>query len=885
MAHPSDLKSVVSLDGMRASGIARWIPLARVQNLHGKPPGLALILTALMACVPTSPLLADGPMFDPTLDDPHREWCYAAQSTTVIGKPFVPAPVQITYDGAIYTGHAELAFFYGPELTPVMARNKTYLEGWIPIILYDWEADGIDYRLRIFSTELTGLGVDNLVQFTELTMTNNTSSARDALLGVAARGSAGHFRKGAVQQPVAAETRFAMNAGCLWRDGKLLYTYPPGGETYVVPDVTYQEEYTAREYHLTDRSATGFSLYRRKLKPGEHFAAVFKMPRIPTDDARHLATIQAARFQDQWTETVQYWKTLLGQAEIHVPEKRVRDSYRAALVHLMLATRSQGGGKRQGSGLPYDALFLNDYIDMLLAYDTAGLYAFSTPNVDWLLRKQHPSGMFIDVHNRGNDDIVTSHGQGLFALAYHLVMTRDETYGRKVYPAIRQGAEFIIRDHKTHNEYGLIRPSIPYDAPMLTGYHTCHNLFALLALRTSIRAARILGEGADAEAWTAAEVTYRQAIVKALDDIYHREGYIRSGLYDWKAGWVQGREGWANEYPNQDWENNLLVYPSELLGPTDPRLIKTLSEIRRRKYREGVMSYRNGMHVHQYVTLNQAQQYLAIGDQKHALLDLYHVLLHNGSTHEGFENLVEPWTNRTPKASCPPPHAWAAAKTALFIRNMMVREYGGNLGIQEDQRDLHLYSLISPNWVTSGQALRLSNMPTEMGLVSSTLSFVPGGAELRVQSSFHHAPRYLALRIPYFMKLDSFTSNATKAFEKDRILYFTPDMTRAVLQWSERPDAHENNYQNILTAYRSEFDFIVEDGNYHSSRASKPFLLNDEDSYPAEPLSFNLVRKAFSKEYARRYSEYRKTGGKPYRIDAPRLLSEEERSAEFNKLQ
>ena len=46
---------------------------------------------------------------------------------------------------------------------------------------------------------------------------------------------------------------------------------------------------------------------------------------------------------------------------------------------------------------------------------------------------------------------------------------------------IRNGAEFIIRDHRTHNEHGLIRPSIPYDAPMLTGYHTCHNLFALVS--------------------------------------------------------------------------------------------------------------------------------------------------------------------------------------------------------------------------------------------------------------------------------------------------------------------------------------------------------------------------------------------------------------------
>ncbi len=553
------------------------------------------------------------------------------------------------------------------------------------------------------------------------------------------------------------------------------------------------------------------------------------------------------------------------------------------MVHLILATRSQGDGKRQGSGLPYDALFLNDYIDMLLAYDTAGLHEFSKVNVDWLLRKQHVSGMFIDVHNRGNDSIVTSHGQGLFALAYHLVMTRDKAYGRKVYPAIRKGAEFIVRDHKTHNEYGLIRPSIPYDAPMLTGYHTCHNLFALLALRTSIRAARILGEPEDADAWTKAEATYRQAIIEAIGHTYRKEGYIRSALYDWKAGWVQGRKGNVNEYPNQDWENNLLVYPTELLSLDDPHLLATLSEIRRRKYREGVMSYRNGMHVHQYVTLNQAQQYRVIGDQKHALLDIYHVLLHNGSTHEGFENLVIPWSNRTPQASCPPPHAWAAAKTALFIRNMMVCEYGGQAGIEDGQRDLYLYSLISPAWIEPGKRVTIRNARTEMGLLSSSLLFTGDGAKLTVKGDFHHPPRYLVFRIPCSVELGSFTADATSAFEKDGLLWLSPDLTEATIRWREQPHAHDGNYQDILMGYRGEFDFIVKDGDYDPARAGKPFLLDDEKDHPAEPLSFDLVRRAFLKEYGRRYAEYIRSGGQPYAVAPPRLLSAAERKAEFDK--
>jgi hypothetical protein len=251
------------------------------------------------------------------------------------------------------------------------------------------------------------------------------------------------------------------------------------------------------------------------------------------------------------------------------------------------------------------------------------------------------------------------------------------------------------------------------------------------------------------------------------------------------------------------------------------------------------------------------------------LLDLYHVLLHNGPTHEGFENLVIPWSNRTPEAGCPPPHAWAAAKTALFIRNMLVCEYGGNAGIDLTQRDLYLYSLVSPSWIVPGEQVAMRNAPTEMGAVSSTLLFTADGAELTVTPNFVEPPRYIVFRVPYTITLDGFTSNADRAFEKDGLLFFTPDMTSASIRWHQKPSANDNNYQDILNSYRSEFNEVIRDGNYDHARAGKPFLLDDEKDYPAAPLSFELVQKAFSKEYRRRYEEYVKSGGKPYQVLPP----------------
>ncbi|NQT85544.1 hypothetical protein HQ560_02195, partial [bacterium] len=50
-----------------------------------------------------APCLGAATMVDPVIDDETREWCYLAKSTTVIGVPYMPDAVQVTFDGAIYT--------------------------------------------------------------------------------------------------------------------------------------------------------------------------------------------------------------------------------------------------------------------------------------------------------------------------------------------------------------------------------------------------------------------------------------------------------------------------------------------------------------------------------------------------------------------------------------------------------------------------------------------------------------------------------------------------------------------------------------------------------------------------------------------------------------
>jgi len=806
------------------------------------------------------------------VNNPDEEWCYSPKSTTVIGVPFMPRSVQVTYDGAIFTGDAELCFFYGDSLKPVMARQKTYYDGWIPMIEYAWEEDGLLYAMEMFGAAVDGIGPSNTIQFIQITCTNTSSLPIRASLTSGSRHSGIDHRFRLTRSTHDPATRFEMKNGCLLRDGHLIYTYPKPCQIFAVIDSPYGTPFLASDYSILENSVTGLSTTKKMLDPGESFQVNFRMPNYPVsvEAQEKIDLIKNADYTVYRQSTIDYWKERIeGNTCFAIPEKRVNDTYKAGLVHLMLATRHiPGEKKRQGSGLPYDQLFFNDYVDMRRLYDLSGQHEFVDINVQWLIENQNQEGMFLDPVLTHGQEIMASHGQALVSLANHYLVTRDTVYARRIFPTVQKAVEWMYRKHQ-ENPNGLMPASTPFDAEMIKGHYTSHNLWCLLALRDAIRVARGLGEEDDVRKWSDFHASYNRAVLEAIEISAKKEGgYVPTGLYDFITG-PAARKGFREHRTNQDWENNLLIYPTEVLEASDYRIQATLDTIRSRKYREGIMTYRNGMHLHQYATVNQANQYLAINDQKHALLDLYHILLHNGSTHEGYENMVEPWEDMDPWP-IPPPHAWAAAKTALLIRNMMVREHGGEAGLQEEDRDLYLFSVISPAWNNKKDTLRIQDAVTEMGKLSAQLELNGQGASITIQSQFHSPPRYIKMAIPWFVELNKVKSNAQWSDQLDGYLVFSPDVTSIELKWKTKRGIHRNTYQDILWSYREENSLKwrgLKDAQIIPG--GKGFLLEDEVKYPAEPLSFELVKKAFQKEYLRRFEEYKTEGKQPMIIGPP----------------
>ena len=827
----------------------------------------------------SSVVLAGGAMVDPTMDDPKLPWCYLAKSTTVIGVPYMPGAVQVTFDGAIYTQSAELCFFYGKGLKPLLARQKTWLDGWIPIVQHAWRDGPIAYKIEMFGAVLDGEDEANTLQFARLTMRNASDTPADARIAAAMRHSGADHRAG--RTTFSPGWTYAMTDRSVRRNGHLVYAFPQGARREATPGQAYEKPFTGRRYNITPRSAVGMVRFQRKLKAGESFSAAFKMPRTPVHESKKelVAKIHGADYDRYRRKTEQMWRDVFAKAsQFDIPEQRVHQAARGSLVHLMLATRQRGGKRFQTSGLPYQNFFMIDYVDMRAAYDAMGQGAFARQSFEQVFSRQHADGLFCDTSLSHGKRLWSSHGHMIHSLAHHCLMTRDWAYARVIRAKLTRAIEWIDKTRR-QDARGLMPPAWPYDAEMIKGRYTSHNLWSLLGLRSAVRLARCAGWKDDAARWGKLHDDYEASVLKAIGASAGDDGYVPTGLYDFITG-PAARRGFAEYRTNQDWENILLSYPTEVLKPSDPRLTATLALMHRIRYREGIMTYRNGMHLHQYLTTNVTNQHVVRGEQRQALGDLYHILLHSGSTHEGYENMVVPWSTRD--TNCPPPHAWAAAKITLLIRNMLVLEHGGRAGLDTGKRDLLLFSVISPAWAAPGKKIAVRNARTEMGPITAVMTFTDDGADVTFDNRFHTPPRSLVIRVPYFVELLRFEANARQAKRDGDLIRLSPDATRLSLKFKARPKAHDGQFQNLLLGYRREVEHWKGKIDDHPT-PPKGFLTPAEKARGPEALSFDMVLRAYQHEYKRRFEAHVKDGGTVVTVAAPPLLSDQQRRDAFTR--
>jgi hypothetical protein len=286
-----------------------------------------------------------------------------------------------------------------------------------------------------------------------------------------------------------------------------------------------------------------------------------------------------------------------------------------------------------------------------------------------------------------------------------------------------------------------------------------------------------------AQDWQPEYDGYRAAFLRVLDvQAAANNGYIPPALDGQKGGF--------------DWGNMLAVVPEPTLNPHDPRVTATLKATQAR-YAEGIMTYAAGFYLHHYLTIKNTMTEAIRGDQEQAVRELYALLVHTSSTHAGFEYAILPWGNRD-FADNLAPHGWFAAEYRTLLRTMLVREEGNQL---------HLLSVVSPEWIGKGKSIAVKQAPTNFGSVAFILEQPEtGNAVLHLHADFTAAPSQIVVHLPWFVDLASAVADGKPVQPANGVLTVPPGIQELRLWWTVRPNTPHLSYERAVEDYKAEYN-------------------------------------------------------------------------------
>jgi hypothetical protein len=761
-----------------------------------------LLLAALLfAALPSFRLHAQ--MVSPSIDAPGEPFSYFSAPTDEIGMMYAEAATEITPEGYLRTGYGELMFFAGPEYTPTSVRIRTLEDGHLPIILYHFTRDGVVYDFTLFSATLDGRPEGRLINFIRISMHNPGSEPNRAILltgmrydapnntGAPLHGSnrfdrpvegkiPGDYRQvGVLFNP---DWVYSFTPGSFLRDGRLLYTFPAG---YVDRGWTLHGFYNnpqdvskPRKLTVDPTVAVGIVTYSRLLKPGETYTLDFKMPVEPTSDAAAIQSIDAASFDAFHIQTVTFWNRILARGmQVTLPERKATDTFYANLIYDLIAIDHIGPNYIQTvNKLHYHSFFLRDGSDIVHSYDVTGYPGIAKAVLDFFALSQRPDGNFLSQAQQYD-----GWGEAVWAYSQHYRITHDKAFAEWALPQIARAVDWL-RQARAADPLHIIPASNVRDNEFVPGHITGYNFLALDGLHLAIRMARETGHPDLAQNWQAAYDDYHSAFFKVLDaQCAAHNGYIPPALDGQKGGY--------------DWGNLLSVVPEPTLDPHDPRVTATLKATQA-KYKEGIMTYADGEFLHHYLTIKNTMTEAVRGDQEQATREFYALLQHTSSTQAGFEYAILPWGDRNFQDNLAP-HGWFAAEYRTLLRTMLIREAGNQL---------HLLSVISPDWIGKGKVIAISQAPTYFGEVAFELTQpAEGEAVLTFNTKFTNAPKAIVVHLPWFVTLRSATVDGRAVTAQDSALLIPATAKELRIRWTVKPDTPHMSYQHTVDAYKAEY--------------------------------------------------------------------------------
>ena len=389
-------------------------------------------------------------MVNPSIDKPNKPFSYFSEPTDEIGVMDGKWGTEVTPEGYLYTGYGEFMFFTGNPPGPVSQRVKTLLDGYLPVIVYHFRRQDIEYSLTIFAATLDGNPGSPLLNFIRVAMTNLSRHQRAAFLGVGVRyqndvntdGDAGDYRfirpaksealggyeqAGVVFNP---NWVYGFSGDTFLRSDSVMYLFPaePKPELMMTAksEYNYPQDLTPRKMTVLETTPVGIVNYRMILRPGEKRILDFKMPYapIPANDPL-VGELRTAKFDTYLKRTVAFWNGILSRGiEIHIPESKVENTFKASLVYDLIARNKEDGYYIQKvNDLHYHAFWIRDAVHIIHMYLLSGYPEIARQCLDFFPGWQRPDGNFVS--NGGQFD---GWGQTMWIYGQYYRFTHDKEF-------------------------------------------------------------------------------------------------------------------------------------------------------------------------------------------------------------------------------------------------------------------------------------------------------------------------------------------------------------------------------------------------------------------------------------------------------------------------
>lgn len=719
-------------------------------------------------------------MASPSIDLDNTNFSYFLYPVDVLGMKDFPEATEVTPNGSLYTGFAELLFFVGNYPNLVSQRIRTLYKGYLPIIEYEYFYDDAEYKFQMFANLLRENDLkSNLINYVKVNIKNNKNKKLKAYfwVGICFRYSSHLFEPHQIFSP---DWKYEIKENSVTRDEKIIYSFSLSEniEKFAKIGKLYTQKFSGREYYILENTPVCLIKYNFVLSPSEEKKLYFKMPYFPIpENSSDLDLFLSLNYEEEFLKTVNFWENLLNRGiKINISEEKVINTFKASLIYDFIARDKIGEDYVQKvNEFQYDKFWLRDSSYIVRCYDVSGYHKEAEESLLYFLKFQKEDGNFIS--QKGQYD---GWGQTLWAFGQHCRITKNLEFAKRVYPSVKKAVEWLKRERKK-DVYNIMPASAPMDNELVSGHITGHNFYALLGLRNAIYIAEILNEKKDKEEFENEYKDYYEKFMKKLKEVTKKTGgYIPPAL-DAEGG--------------EDWGNLEGVYPTEVLSPFDEMVTATLKKAKE-KFKEGIMTYGQGASLHHYLTEWITQTELIRGEDEEALKSFYAMLVHTSSTHAGFEWNIIPWGTRDFGKNFSP-HGWFAAKYVTLLRNMLLRE---------EKKDLHILSCISPEWIKENEKIEVLNAPTDFGKISYVLDVYKDILKLNISADFKETPRNLIVHIPYFIEVDKvfIDGKLLKNNLKIRKINISPFSKEVVIHYKRNRDM-KMSYSEMVENYKKEY--------------------------------------------------------------------------------